>query len=264
LSAHGRLPAPVQRNDWLTVAAIALIAMCVVTFDHEALGHGGACLALHGRIRLLTSSLFRCDIRSSWIDPAGPAGNLLVGTLALVASRVVPSRRPGLRLFLILVTAFSYFWEGGYLIRAMLMRDGDLYFFARFLLGELALWQRAIAAIAGLALYVFAVRLTASALSTLWPEPRVAGATARIAWMSATIGAGVAALAYNGPGWGDLTDSLLEIAAASLPLLFIRSTYREEPEAHPVTIIARSPAMIALAVVIYGTFIATLGRGIAA
>jgi hypothetical protein len=56
--------------------------MCVVTFDHEALGHGGMCLALGGHIRVLTSSVFRCDLQSVWIDPAGPFGNLLVGALA--------------------------------------------------------------------------------------------------------------------------------------------------------------------------------------
>ena len=30
----------VKKNDWLTAAAIGLMAMCVVTFNHEALGHG--------------------------------------------------------------------------------------------------------------------------------------------------------------------------------------------------------------------------------
>jgi hypothetical protein len=67
---------PENGSDRLTAAAIGLLAMCIVTFDHEALGHGSACLLLHGHIRLLTSSLFRCDVRSGWIDPAGPFANL--------------------------------------------------------------------------------------------------------------------------------------------------------------------------------------------
>lgn len=100
--------------------------MCVVTFDHEALGHGSVCLLLHGHIRLLSSSLFRCDIRSGWIDPAGPFANLLIGTLALACLRFVPQRVLVPRLFLILITAFSYFWEWGYLVRAMHKREGDL------------------------------------------------------------------------------------------------------------------------------------------
>lgn len=36
--------APKNKNDWLTIAAVAVMDMCLVTFDREALGHGGACL----------------------------------------------------------------------------------------------------------------------------------------------------------------------------------------------------------------------------
>src|SRR5450755_2986394 len=64
------------------------MAMCLVTFDHEALGHGGMCLALGGHIRILTSSIFRCDIRSVWIDPAGPFCNCLVGAALAVLPRL--------------------------------------------------------------------------------------------------------------------------------------------------------------------------------
>src|SRR5580698_2541804 len=110
-------------NDLLTAASIGLIAMCLVTADHEAFGHGSACLLLHGHITLLTSSLFRCDVRSYWIDPAGPLGNLLGGTIALVLARFVPPGRAGLRLFLLCVTAFSYFWEGAYVVDAMVKRS---------------------------------------------------------------------------------------------------------------------------------------------
>jgi hypothetical protein len=48
-----------------------------------------------------------------------------MGTLALAWVRFVPERLFTLRLLLILITAFSYFWEWGYLMRAMHTRDGD-------------------------------------------------------------------------------------------------------------------------------------------
>jgi hypothetical protein len=156
------------------------------------LGHCSVCLLLHGHIRLLSSSLFRCDVRSGWIDPAGPAGNLLMGTLALVATQFVPSRFAGVRLFFIVVTAFSCFWEGGYVIRAMHQRDGDLYFFMRFLLGEPAVWERWAAALVGLVLFVFTIRLTARALLRLWPDAATARSVARTVWIGATMGAGLA------------------------------------------------------------------------
>ena len=109
------------KNDLPTVAALALLAMCVTTSAHEALGHGGTCLALGGQIRLLTSSVFRCSLSSGWIDAGGPISNLVCGLLALIARKLTPSRFSRTRLFLILVTALSWFWEGGYPPRLCLL-----------------------------------------------------------------------------------------------------------------------------------------------
>ena len=253
---------PGNRNDLLTVAAVGVLAMCVVTFDHEALGHGGVCVLLHGRILLLSSSLFRCNVRSAWIDPAGPVVNLLMGTLALACLRLVPVRWLTPRIFLILITAFSYFWEWGYLIRAMHRRDGDLYDFAEFLFGHVSIWQRCIAIGVGLALYVFTVRIISNEFRKLWPQARVARTVARTAWISASVGAAVAALAYAGHGWSDLTDAILEIGGASFPLLFIPLSDRQIEETRPASLIARSSITIVLAAIIYAVFVACLGRGI--
>jgi hypothetical protein len=253
---------PESKNDLLTVAAVGVLAMCVVTFDHEALGHGSACVLLHGRILLLTSSLFRCDVRSGWIDPAGPAVNLLMGALALAGLRFVSIRLLTLRLFLILVTAFSYFWEWGYLIRAMHRREGDLYYFVEFLLGHVSLWERWIAAGVGLALYVLTARIVSGELRKLWPQARVARTVARIAWMSATVGAALAALAYTGHGWGGLRDAVLEFGGGSFPLLFLPLGNRQIEERRPSSFLARSSTTIAVAAIVYAVFVACLGRGI--
>lgn len=261
--AGGGVTGTAGRNDWATVAALGLLAMCVVTFDHEALGHGSACLLLGGQIRLLTSSIFHCDVRSGWIDPAGPACNLLMGAIALACRRLVPQRLAKLRLFLILVTAFSLFWEAGYLMRAMLRRDGDLYFFVRFLLGEVTAWERWAAAAAGLVLYVAAIRITSAGLSGLWPEAPMARAAARAAWLSATLGAAAAALAFPGPDWADVRDAALEIGGASLPLLVIPVRGAKNVGDAAPALIARSPVVIGLSVVVYVLFVATLGRGLA-
>ena len=248
-------------DDWLTLAAVGVLAMCVVTFDHEALGHGGVCLCLGGHIRLLTSSLFRCDLRSGWIDPAGPAANLLMGTLALAALRLVPSHRASLRLFLIAVTAFSYFWEAGYGIHAMHRRDGDLYFFAQFLLGNVSVGARALVALAAVALYVFAAWHTSRAILTLWPDRHAARRALRILWAGATAGAAIAALAYTGSGWGDLRDAVREIGMASFPLLILPLAQGETGA--PQALIGRNPALIGLAIFVYAAFVVTLGRGLA-
>jgi hypothetical protein len=248
-------------NDGLTIAAIGILAMCVVTFDHEALGHGSACLLLHGRITLLSSSIFHCNVRSGWIDPAGPAGNVLMGTLALILAHFVSARQQQLKLFLIAVTAFSYFWEAGYVIDAMRARHGDLYFFAQFMLGDVPLWLRWAAAGCGVALYLIAIGLVSHTLLDLWPDAPVARGVARTVFIAASLGAALAALAYQGEGWGDLRDAVLEIAAGALPMLFIPLASRKSNIAG--TIIARNYATIAAAVIVFGLFTATLGRGIA-
>ena len=249
------------KNDWATVAALGLMATCVVTFDHEALGHGGACLLLHGRIRLLTSSLFRCDIKSGWIDAAGPASNLLMGAFALACRRLIPQRMVKLGLFLLLVTAFSWFWEAGYVMRAMLRRDGDLYFFAQFLLGDVTVWERWTAAAAGFALYAATYRITSAGLSGLWPQAPAARAAARTVWVSATVGAAIAALAYPGPDWPNVRDAVLEISGASFPLLLM--PLRGSREGTPTSAaVARSPGAMLLAGAVYALFVATQGHGL--
>ncbi len=253
---------PTGKDDLLTLAAIGLMATCVVTFDHEALGHGSMCLALGGHIQLLTSSLFLCDLRSKWIAPAGPACNLLMGTLALILGRSVPPRRASVRLFLILVSAFSYFWEGGYVIQAMHGREGDLYFAGQDFLGEPSLWWRVAGAGVGLLLYVSTIMLTARALLQLWPQATLARRAARTIWIAAAVGATLAAFTYRGAGFQDVHDAFMEIGLATIPLLIIplRSA-KPVPEAPP-PLIVRSPVTIALAVAVFAAFTLTLGRGL--
>jgi len=247
-------------NDTATVCALAVIAMCVVTFAHEALGHGGACLLLGGQIELLSSSLFHCGLHSGWTDPAGPGMNLLVGLVALIARLASPPGFAKTRLLLLLVTAFSFFWEGGYLLRAMILRDGDLYFFERFLTGETALWMRVLGFAVGLAVYVFALRTTSRGLTGMF-DVHEGRRVARTAWIAAVIAAGAAALLYRGaPLWPDVRDALLEIGLASVPLLFIPRANEYAPQAR--AIIGRSWPVIGTAMMVFAVFAVTLGRGI--
>jgi hypothetical protein len=46
--------------DLLTVTAIALVAYAASNVLHEAVGHGGACLALGGKPLVLSSVHFEC------------------------------------------------------------------------------------------------------------------------------------------------------------------------------------------------------------
>lgn len=247
------------KNDWLTVAALGLLAMCMEPFDHEALGHGGVCLLLHGHIRLLTTSLFQCDVSSRWLVAAGPAMNFFIGLSALIARTLLPLRFSKTRLFLILVTAFSFFWEGGYLILAMYRQNGDLYFFTRYMLGHVTVTERLIAGALGLALYRATSRLTSHALLTIASNAKASRAVARTAWFTATLGI---VLATSAGRWRGLSDAVMEIGLASFPLLFIPRDKHEAPQVLSSPAIARSYPVIALSLVVFSVFVATLGRGI--
>jgi hypothetical protein len=253
---------PGSNNDWYTVAAIGLIAMCLVTVDHEALGHGGMCLAIGGHIKVLTSSVFRCNVHSVWIDPAGPLANLLAGTLSLLMARWIPRRLVAMRLFLALVTSFSFFWETGYLVKAMLDRSGDLYFTTEDLLGEPSLWWRTMGVAVGVILYLAVARWASRALTGLFPNKDLARRAARVAWVAATIGAALAALVHVGGGLTALRDAVLEIGAASFPLLFIARKSPVSTVVSSPTPIQRSVMAICLSLALYVLFVATLGRGL--
>jgi hypothetical protein len=251
---------PQKHNDWRTVAAIALLAMCLVTFDHEALGHGGMCLALGGHIRILTSSIFQCDIRSVWIDPAGPFSDCFVGAVSILLARVTSRRSTRTRLFLIIVASLSFFWEAGYLIQAMRVRKGDLYGAGQDFFGEPSLWWRTTGVVVGIGFYAFVTRWASRRLSDLWPSAVEARRVAITVWVTASLGAILAALAYSGDGWADLRDATLEISVSSFPLLFIPRRSRGEIIA--ANVIAPSGITICLSLIVYAIFVETLGRGL--
>jgi hypothetical protein len=248
-----------QKTDQLTVAALGLMAMCLVTFSHEAVGHGGACLLLGGHIRLLTSSVFRCDISSEWVDAGGPALNLICGLCALIARKFISLRFTRIRLFLILVTALSFFWEGGYLVQAMYKQNGDLYGFELSLLGRVTIAERLIFGALGVGLYAATVRLTSRALLTV-ARAAAARAIARTAWLAATLGATLAATLAG--GWGDIRDAFLEIGLASVALLFIPKEVHQISDAPSTVAIPRNRLLVTTAVIVFAAFAVTLGRGV--
>ena len=249
-----------RHDDIATVAALGVIASCVVAFGHEALGHGGACLALGGRVLLLTSSLFRCDIASPLIDLAGPLTNFTIGALAFVAGAALPRRFAAFRLLLLLVGVFAWFWEGGYLVQAMALKSGDSYFAARDMApASLRPAIRIAGAALGALVYLAAIRAAAAGLLRLRPQRGEARRLARTAWLAASLAAFAAAALYRGEGWGDLHDAVFEIAVASAPLLIVPRRSIAGEAAPPI---GRSGTAIASAIIVFAAFAFLLGRGV--
>ena len=65
-----------HRIDLLTVAAIAIVAGLAANQLHEAVGHGGACLALGQHVREWGAFYLECDTVTAppdWVtDPENP------------------------------------------------------------------------------------------------------------------------------------------------------------------------------------------------
>jgi hypothetical protein len=238
-----------HRDDFPTAAAIAILAMCVATAAHEAIGHGGVCLAEGGAITRLTSAYFQCGAPGTWVAAGGPAGNLAAAVLAWPVWRAISPQHARARLFCALVAALSLFWFAGQFFSSAALNEGDLYFVARDLVGSPPLALRIAAAIVGILLYVLGMRFLRAA--------NIPHATRAVAWLAAALAACAAALAYAPDRLGALTQTALEIGAASLPLLIVRETGGEKAPA-----ISRSWPWIVTALAAYLAFVLTLGAGL--
>ena len=141
----------------VTLLAVACAAYLVADVAHEGFGHGGVCLALGGKLIVLSTTFEDCSIRSRLIDGAGPVIGIVVALLAWVWLRFAPPRAAPQRAFLCLVFAFAIFWNVGYLVKSGLTDQGDWAYVIKGL-EPAAIWHAGIT-IAGIALYLLAMRL---------------------------------------------------------------------------------------------------------
>jgi hypothetical protein len=198
------------------------------------------------------------------IDAAGPLTNALLGFIALLLRRAIPVQASKARLFVGLVTTFSFFWESAYLVQAALTLHGDLYFFARWAFGPIPDWQRWVATAIGVLWYILTIRFAVRLLLESEGDPKAAKSLGRTVWLSATAGATLAAITYSGDIAGGFRDAVLEIGLASIPLLFIPNERTHAPSNVPVVPVARSIPFILAVLAVFAVFVATLGRGLKA
>jgi hypothetical protein len=249
----------IDRDDLLTVIAIAVLAACTSDIAHEVIGHGSACVVSGQHVLLLNNAFFKCSGFGRYTALAGPLGNLAAGLIAVAAQGLISVRRPSLRLYALLVMAFSLFWEAGYLIQAMIKDSGDSVFAYRELIGTETLVVRAVAVLLGAMAYVLVARMLRRRLAVFATAPGRSGRLCRLSWVT-----GVAAMVSAGALFapdrlGAAHDAGLSIAA-SFPLLFAGRLVRVAPEA--AATIVRSPAITVLAVTVFLAFALSMGRGI--
>ena len=246
----------------LTLCACAFAAYALADIAHEAIGHGGMCALLGGRIVYVSTTFEECSIRSWIIDGAGPSAGIEAALLLWLWLLILPPVSRAARAFLCLGFAFAAFWNFGYLIKSGLTDQGDWAFVIAGL-NPPFLWHAAIA-IAGVAFYWLSIRLLATLLAQhlASPEPSAQKPLAftLTAYLAAAAIASVAALFDpRGPG-AVLHDALpSSLGAIGLPFAgwFLQRSspgLRLDASASSVWIIAGAATAAA--------FVALLGPGL--
>jgi hypothetical protein len=92
---------------------------------HEALGHGGYCLALGGYNVMLTTLGEACSVQPPGIEAAGPGMQFGAGLLAWFVVHRMSSGAAGLRYFFWLYMVFDLFVAAGYVVFSGVTDFGD-------------------------------------------------------------------------------------------------------------------------------------------
>lgn len=241
-------------HSYATLCAVATLGFIAAAVAHEAVGHGGMCVALGRHITLLTSVYFQCSEGGPLIAAAGPMMNLAAGAACWAILR--SSRRLNLlwRLFLVFTMAFNLFWGAGYFLFSAATNAGDWAWVLRDLtLRPAGLWRVGMAAL-GLFLYYRSVVLVAAALppgTPLLSPYLVAGAVSCLA-----------ALFFSGAVMPAVFEAAKESFGAGIGLLLIansRARRNESPSALVFVPLSRTWVIVAALVTI--AFFATLGHG---
>lgn len=112
-------------DDAATLLAAGILAYVGETMLHEAVGHGGACLAGGAHITLLAPLFMRCSDSFAALTAAGPAANIAGAFLYWCVLRFAPPRSAIIGLLLWLSFAFNALVASGYLFVGASAEFGD-------------------------------------------------------------------------------------------------------------------------------------------
>lgn len=135
--------------DWLTIAAVAIVAYLCGVVAHEAFGHGLAAVLLGLHPTRVTSVDLEVSFRHVplWkvrvVSAAGCVANLVLAALAMTAGHFAARRSAATRYFLWLLATLNLLVPGGYLMVMTFTGIGDWGDFVRGLSHPL-IWKSAL------------------------------------------------------------------------------------------------------------------------
>src|SRR5579883_956027 len=89
-----------EPSDALTIAAIAVITYVLGSVVHEAVGHGGACLACGGKVLVISTVQMECSRDTRLVLAGGTLMNAVAGALYFALGRLTPRTSARLKYFL--------------------------------------------------------------------------------------------------------------------------------------------------------------------
>ena len=268
IAKQSGLPLP----DFPTVTAIALVAYAASNVMHEAVGHGGACLALGGKALVLSSVHFECGEQAMsalalrGVAAAGTIVNFIIGALALVVFKTVdPRHRPHAVYFLWLFTTLNLLSGAGYFLFSGAFGIGD---WADVMRGAMppVVWRPAMSVFGG-ALYFLLARQSAQWLRSLTGSGEFSMRRGKRLAIPAYIAGGLLyclAGLFNpvGPILIAISAAASSFGGASGLLWLTQFLRRGEHPAAPAAALDRSYVWIAAGCVVSLIFVATLGPSI--
>jgi hypothetical protein len=154
-----------SRDSGLMLVALGILAYAASMMTHEALGHGGYCLAFGGHNVMLTAWGESCDLHAPGIEAAGPGLQFGAGLLAWLMLRLVSPNAARLRYFLWLYMVFDLLVSSGYVAFSGVANFGD----AAVLIAGLqpsAVWRGGLVVLGSVS-YFLSMRLAAFELKRL-------------------------------------------------------------------------------------------------
>jgi hypothetical protein len=268
MSAAGiAVRAPQPAADGLTVASIAVAVYVMSNILHEALGHGGACLATGGSVLVISTVHMECSAANRLVSAGGTLANLAAGLVFFAAGRAWRRGPARFRYFCWLAMSVNLFAATGYFLFSGIGGFGD---WADFIAGLDPQWLlRTALTVLGAASYLAAARLSLVELRPLigcYPRERLhrARRLMRIPYFTGGTLAVIAG-AFNPAGW-----YLVALSAAASTfggtsaLMWMDQWLRGMPpgaEAGPRAI-ARSRVWIAVAACLALVFVFAIGPGV--
>ncbi|MDX9953801.1 MAG: hypothetical protein RBT75_06885 [Anaerolineae bacterium] len=257
-------------TDWLTVGAIAAIAISLNVALHEGV-HALTCLAVGGRLQAYSALYVSCASATTFQEKAvagsAPTFNLIAGAMLWTVLRNSRRDPSASRFFLWLLMLMNSFYGAGYLIFSGIANIGD---WAVVLNGwePGGLW-RVLLVLAGALLFAVCIRLTLQELG------RMVGSSSNALLRRATqlcavaYGVSVAVVLLAGFFCPDgllslpVTAGVAAVTGALSPLLWmprwLPATSPAEPAEKPLEIHRQARWLIAASIVVFA-YVYLLGR----